>query len=94
MLANIWEKVQQIWGFLNQPYKFAFPEDSFIAKFWKLLTSPMPVLTWSSTCEFLQSVMMILAMVCLVLYMMGARGRVAKWLYWTIALYVVLVILS
>ena len=94
MLGNIWEKVRQIWDFLNQPYKFTFPEDSFIARLWKFLTSPMPTLSWAAVCEFLQVVMMLLAMVCLILYMMGARGRVAKCLYWNIALYVVLTILS
>jgi hypothetical protein len=95
MLANIWEKVQQIWDFLNSPLpKISLPEDSFLARLWKFLASPMPRLTWGSTCEFIQTVMMILAMVCLVLYMMGARGKVAKCLYWNVALYVVLTILS
>ena len=93
-MLQIRETVTKIWDFLNQPFKIALPEESFLARLWKFLTSPMPVLTWSSTCEFLQSVMMLMAMVCLVLYMLGARGKVSKWLYWTIALYVVLVIVS
>jgi hypothetical protein len=94
MLANIWETVQKIWDFLNQPYRFAFPEDSFVSRFWKFATSPMPTLPWAAVCEFIQVVMMILAMVCMILYMMGARGKISRCLYWCVSLYIVITILS
>ncbi len=96
------ETLKRFWEFLNTPGKELtagiVPEDSFLARFWRFITAPGKELTanftWASISEFIQVFLMVSAMACLILYMMGARGKIAKWLYWTVALYFVLTILS
>ncbi|MGI6124019.1 MAG: hypothetical protein ACOYIG_07475 [Acetivibrionales bacterium] len=99
MLLEIREKVEAIWEFLNTPGKelINIPTDSFLARFWRFLTAPREELfgwfSWQAVLEFLEVSCLIVAIVVLILYMIGARGRVARCLYWSISLYVVLQIL-
>ena len=74
----------------------------FLKKAWHILTTPGKELLlealegWSFTVvlEFLQVTTLVFGLGILILFMLGARGKVAKCLYWDIALYFVLTILS
>lgn len=69
---------------------------------WRILTTPgkelvrewiVEKISWVAVLEFLEVSCLLVAIGVLILYMMGARGRVARCLYWSLALYVVLQIL-
>lgn len=71
-------------------------------EFWRILTTPgkelvrewiVEKISWVAVLEFLEVSCLFVAIGVLILYMMGARGRVARCLYWSLALYVVLQIL-
>lgn len=93
MLENIWKTVQDIWTFLNTPGKemLKMPENSFLAKFWRFLTAPREELfaglSWLAILEFLETASLVVGLGIMLLVILGARGKVAKWLYWDIAIF-------
>lgn len=97
-MERIWKTVQDIWRFLNTPGKdlIKIPDDSFLARFWRILTTPMNELiplSWGAVAEFLQVACLLVGMGGLLLSILGARGKVSKCLYWSVAVYFALQIM-
>ena len=93
MLQDIWKKVADIWTFLNTPGK-KVAEDSLLVRVWKFLASPFKFsLPSEAVVEFLEVACLMIGMGVMILVMLGARGKVSKCLYWSVATYFVLQIL-
>lgn len=88
-MTKIQELLEKISGWIGSKI---IPPDSVLGRFWWFLTTPGDEMVWWWK-EVVETGLLLVAVGSLLFYMLGARGKVSRCLYWAVALFIVLKIL-